>query len=68
MDFLVSLSKDLIEDCEAQRRGASFSGASFYAFGHKSRLMVKEVKDVICRAEGTALKNSGSVEVYFTKS
>lgn len=66
MDFLVSLSKDLIEDCEAQRQGASFSGG--YAFGHKARLMVKEVEDVICRAEGTALKNSGSVEVYFTKS
>lgn len=66
MDFQISLSKDLTEGCEAQRPGSSFSGGC--AFGHKARLMVKEVEDAILRREGTVWKNSGQVEVYFTRS
>ena len=65
-DFLIPLSKDLIEVCEAQRQLASFSGG--YLFGHKARLMVKAVEDAIPRREGTVLRNSGQVEVCFTRS
>lgn len=66
LDFWISLSKDLIEGCEAETQGAAFSGG--YAFGHKARLMVQEVEDAILRREGTVWKNSGQVEVYFTRS
>lgn len=64
MDFLISLGKDLLEGCEAQRHG-SFSGG--LCFGHKARLMVKEAEDAIPRGEGMVLKNFGASGSVFYK-